>query len=93
MDSDNKVKTAVLPLAFGIISSFTALLVLSNPSLPLFELSLGNSLSVFKVNAEAVSTCLGVNREVGLSLQDAVNYLGTVPVGRIICIRGRHLQN
>ncbi len=33
-------------------------------------------------------TCLGLHREVGLPLQDAVHEFGTVPICGVICISG-----
>lgn len=38
-------------------------------------------------------TCLGINREIRLSLKNAVNDSGTVSIGWVICIRGLDLEH
>lgn len=48
--------------------------------------------SAHKLHIDAL-TCFRVYGEVGLSLQDTVNYAGTIPIGRVICISSCHLQD
>lgn len=45
------------------------------------------------INLQKVSTCLRVNREVWLAMEDAVHHSSTVSVGGVICICGCHLRH
>lgn len=38
-------------------------------------------------------TCFGVNREVGLAMQDAVHNPGAVAIGGVVGVCGRHLRD
>lgn len=41
----------------------------------------------------ASDTCFRVHRKIWLALKNAVHHPGTVAVGRVICIRGCHLDD
>lgn len=47
----------------------------------------------FTIRGNKCGTCFGINREVGLAMQDAVHHPGAVPIGGVICVCGCHLRH
>lgn len=47
----------------------------------------------FNFWVQSFFTCFGVNREVRLAVEDAVDHSGTVSISGVICISGCHLRH